>query len=80
MVPTVMYFSGVDTPGILISTAWFLGQYLVTAFAARTTGIRFVQTCWPCMPAGKWRVRGKRRLVDRSWHSHARKVLQIAVP
>lgn len=38
-----MYFSGVDAPRILISTAWFLGQYLITAFAARTTGIRFVQ-------------------------------------
>lgn len=43
MVPTVMYFSGVNTLGILISTACFLGQYLVTVFAARTTGIRFVQ-------------------------------------
>ena len=43
IVPAVMYFSGLDTPRILISTAWFLGQYLVAAFAARTTGIRFVQ-------------------------------------
>lgn len=43
VLPVVMYFSGVDTRRILISTAWFLGQYLVTAFAARTTSIRFVQ-------------------------------------
>lgn len=43
IVPAVMYFSGLETPRILISTAWFLGQYLVAAFAARTTGIRFVQ-------------------------------------
>jgi hypothetical protein len=43
VLPVAMYFSGVDTSRILISTAWFLGQYLVTAFAARTTGIRFVQ-------------------------------------
>jgi hypothetical protein len=38
--PVAMYFIGVDTTRILISAAWFLGQYLVTA---RTTGIRFVQ-------------------------------------
>ncbi len=43
VLPVAMYFIGVDTPRILVSTAWFLGQYLITAFAARTTGIRFVQ-------------------------------------
>jgi hypothetical protein len=41
--PLVMHFSGIDSTGMLASAAWFLGQYLVTAFAARTTGIRFVQ-------------------------------------
>lgn len=43
VLPVVMYFSGVDSTRILVSAAWFLGQYLVTAFATRTTGIRFVQ-------------------------------------
>lgn len=43
VLPVVMYFVGVDTPRILISTTWFLGQYLITSIAARTTGIRFVQ-------------------------------------
>jgi hypothetical protein len=43
VLPVAMYFIGVDTTRILISAAWFLGQYLVTALAARTTGIRFVQ-------------------------------------
>ena len=42
-VPLVLYFSGIDSTRMLVSAAWFLGQYLVTAFAARTTGIRFVQ-------------------------------------
>jgi hypothetical protein len=41
--PLVLYFSGIDSTRMCISAAWFLGQYLVTAFAARTTGIRFVQ-------------------------------------
>lgn len=41
--PLVFHFSGVDSTRILVSAAWFIGQYLVTAFAARTTGIRFVQ-------------------------------------
>ena len=41
--PVAMYFVGVDTPRILISAVWFLGQFLVSAWAARTTGIRFVQ-------------------------------------
>ncbi|RJP62600.1 MAG: hypothetical protein C4535_20695 [Comamonadaceae bacterium] len=41
--PLVLYFSGFDSTRMCISAAWFLGQYLVTAFAARTTGIRFVQ-------------------------------------
>ena len=43
VLPVAMYFGSVDTPHILISTALFLGQYLITAFAARTTGIGFVQ-------------------------------------
>jgi len=38
-----MHFIGVDTSRILISAALFLCQYLITAFSARTTGIRFVQ-------------------------------------
>lgn len=42
-VPLAMYFSGVDSTRMLVSAAWFLGQYLIAAFAARTTGIRFVQ-------------------------------------
>lgn len=43
VLPVVMYFSGLDFNSILISLVWFLGQYLVTMVAARTTGIRFVQ-------------------------------------
>jgi len=43
VVPAAMYFSGVDQSRILICAAWFLGQYLVVAFAARSTGVRFVQ-------------------------------------
>lgn len=43
VLPVAMYFIGVDTTRILISAAWFLGQYLVTALAAQTTGTRFVQ-------------------------------------
>lgn len=43
LLPAAMYLIGVDTTRILISTGWFFGQYLVTAFAARTTGIRLVQ-------------------------------------
>jgi hypothetical protein len=41
--PVVLYFNGIDSARILASAAWFFGQYLVTAYAARTTGIRFVQ-------------------------------------
>ncbi|BAO28295.1 hypothetical protein [Sulfuritalea hydrogenivorans] len=41
--PAVLYFSGIDSTRMLVSAAWFLGQYLVVAFAARTTGIGFVQ-------------------------------------
>lgn len=41
--PLVLYLGGVDSTRMLVSAAWFMGQYLVTAFAARTTGIRFVQ-------------------------------------
>jgi hypothetical protein len=43
ILPLVLYFSGNDSTSMQVSAAWFLGQYLVTAFAARTTGIRFVQ-------------------------------------
>lgn len=43
VLPVAMYFAGMDTTRIAISTALFVGQYLVTALAARTTGIRFVQ-------------------------------------
>lgn len=43
VLPIVMFFSGVDASRILISTILFLSQYLVTALAARTTGIRLVQ-------------------------------------
>lgn len=41
--PVAMYLIGVDKARILISATWFLSQYLVSAWAARTTGIRFVQ-------------------------------------
>ena len=43
VLPVGMYLVGVDTPSILISTTWFLGQYLIAALAGRTAGIRFVQ-------------------------------------
>jgi hypothetical protein len=43
IIPAVMFFIGADTSGILISAAWFVGQYLITAIAARTAGIRLVQ-------------------------------------
>jgi hypothetical protein len=43
VLPLAMYFSGIDSTRMLVSAAWFFGQYLVTAFAARTTGIRFVR-------------------------------------
>ncbi|MFU5804199.1 hypothetical protein [[Pseudomonas] boreopolis] len=43
VVPVVMYFNDVDRARILICAAWFLGQYLIAAFAARSTGVRFVQ-------------------------------------
>lgn len=42
-VPLAMYFSGIDTTRMGVSAALFFGQYLLTAFATRTTGIRFVQ-------------------------------------
>jgi hypothetical protein len=42
-VPLAMYFAGIDTTRMQVCAALFLGQYLLTAFAARTTGIRFVQ-------------------------------------
>lgn len=43
VVPAVMYFNSIDKARILICAIWFLGQYLVAAFAARNTGVRFVQ-------------------------------------
>ena len=43
VLPVAMYLVRVDTPSILISTTWFMGQYLIAALAARSTGIRFVQ-------------------------------------
>lgn len=42
-VPAVMTFNGVSPSPALICAGWFLGQYLVSAFAAKNTGIRFVQ-------------------------------------
>lgn len=42
-VPLAMHFSGIDTTRIGFSAALFFGQYLLAAFAARTTGIRFVK-------------------------------------
>lgn len=42
-VPLAMHFADIDTAGMKVSAALFFGQYLLTAFAARTTGIRFVQ-------------------------------------
>jgi len=43
VLPVAMYISDVDGSRILICAAWFVGQYLVTSFAAKITGIRFVQ-------------------------------------
>ena len=43
VLPLVMYLGGVDSTRMMASAAWFLGQYLIAAFAGRTTGIRFVQ-------------------------------------
>ncbi|CAM8753337.1 RDD family protein [Burkholderia pseudomallei] len=43
VLPVAMYFIGIDAAHILISVAVFFCQYLITAFSARTTGIRFVQ-------------------------------------
>lgn len=43
IVPISMSFTGVNRISILICAALFLGQYLVTAIAARNTGVRFVQ-------------------------------------
>ena len=43
VLPVAMYLVHVDTPSILISKTWFMGQYLIAALAARSTGIRFVQ-------------------------------------
>jgi len=42
-VPAAMYFAGIDGARMQTSATLFLGQYLLTAFAARTAGIRFVQ-------------------------------------
>jgi len=43
IVPFVLYFLHVDNTAVLISGIWFLGQYVIAALAARSTGIRFVQ-------------------------------------
>lgn len=43
VLPLVLYLGGIDSARMLVSAASFMGQYLLTAFAARTTGIRFVQ-------------------------------------
>ena len=43
VLPVAMHFIGVDAARILISVALFFCQYLIAAFSARTTGIRFVQ-------------------------------------
>ncbi|MEX5570336.1 hypothetical protein B1F73_12605 [Pseudomonas syringae] len=43
LVPVVTHFSDVDVARSLACAAFFLGQYLMAALAARTTGIRFVQ-------------------------------------
>jgi hypothetical protein len=43
VLPLALYFSGAEASGVLVSGAWFLVQYLITGFAARTTGIRFVR-------------------------------------
>jgi len=43
VVPLVMYLSNVAEKSILICTSWFLIQFFLAAYAARTNGIRFVQ-------------------------------------
>ncbi|MAT49913.1 MAG: hypothetical protein CMK32_01845 [Porticoccaceae bacterium] len=43
IVPVALYFLQVDNTAIFISGTWFLGQYVISALAARSTGIRFVQ-------------------------------------
>jgi hypothetical protein len=70
-VPLVLYFSGIDFNRMLISAAWFLGQYLITAFAARTTGIRFVQNVLAVHASGK--VAGSRPAAPRSAPTQAPK-------
>jgi len=42
-VPSMMTFNGVTWLPILICAGLFLGQYIVSAFSAKNTGIRFVQ-------------------------------------
>jgi len=44
VLPIVMYFIGINLSPIEVSITWFLGQYLLTAFAARNAGIRLVQS------------------------------------
>ena len=43
VVPIVMFAIDADVRRMLSSTAWFFGQYVVAALAARNTGKRFVQ-------------------------------------
>lgn len=59
VLPVAMYFIGVDATRILISAAWFMGQFLVSALAARTTGIRLVQNVLAVHASRKVTVRTK---------------------
>lgn len=58
-----MYVTGVDSTRILVFVAWFLGQYLITAFAARSTGIRFVQNVLAVHASGE--VAGSRSAIHK---------------
>ncbi len=42
-VPLMMYFADIDIQAMKLSAGVFLLQYLLSAYAARTAGIRFVQ-------------------------------------
>lgn len=41
--PVALHFGGIGAKPMLVSAMWFLGQFTLTALAAKTTGIRFVQ-------------------------------------
>lgn len=43
VLPLALNAVGIGAGHILICTAWFLGQYLLTAFAARTAGTRLIR-------------------------------------